>query len=71
MAISTYQVDSVIKAYSKQSRMKVKHNLPPDKETAQRYVDVVSLSTQNETRTDAYRKISYSLLDAILKEGGE
>ncbi len=69
MAISTYQVDSVIKAYSKQSRMKVRHNLPPEKESGQRYVDVVSLTAPQEARTDAYQKISYSLLDVILKDG--
>lgn len=70
MAISTYQVDSVIKAYNKQSRMKVMRNLPMDKESGQHYVDIVSLSTKDEARTSVYQNISYNLLDVILKNEG-
>ena len=70
MTISTYQVDSVIKAYSKQNRMKVKDALPQEKEQDKRYVDVVSLSADDAYKADAYKKISYSLLDVILRDEG-
>lgn len=67
MTISAYQVDNVIKAYSKQS----KKALPSDnlRESApDRYRDVVTLSSNDDIKTDAYQKISYSLLDVITKD---
>ncbi|MCE5282415.1 MAG: hypothetical protein LLG93_09970 [Deltaproteobacteria bacterium] len=67
MTISAYQVDNVIKAYSKQS----KKVLPSDnlrESTLDRYRDVVTLSGNDDMKTDAYQKISYSLLDVITKD---
>jgi hypothetical protein len=68
MAISPYQVDSVIKAYSKQNRIQVKNAILKDVGADNRFVDVVSLSTTESTRSDAYQKISYSLVDILLKD---
>lgn len=67
MTISAYQVDNVIKAYSRQSKT------GPRLESAQavtddRYRDVVTLSKSEDIKADAYRKISYSLLDVLLRE---
>jgi hypothetical protein len=65
MTISSYQVDNILKAYTKQSKIKawtVEENKKPEK-----YVDVVALSQDNK-KTEAFEKISYSLLDVILKE---
>ena len=67
MTISAYQVDNVIKAYSKQHKSSMRIEMPQD--TAQdRYRDVVVLSNSEDRKTDAYKKISYSLLDVLLKD---
>jgi hypothetical protein len=34
----------------------------------EKYTDVVSLSGSEERRADAYQKISYSLLDVIVRD---
>ncbi|MCL2669892.1 MAG: hypothetical protein FWE89_04335 [Syntrophaceae bacterium] len=68
MAISAYQVDSVLKAYSKQSKMRLRAN-PQEKQ-----MDIVSLTRSEEhsgeerSREDAYKKISYSLVDILVKD---
>jgi hypothetical protein len=66
MTISAYQVDNVIKAYNKQSKSKSRFDVQqlPSQE---RYTDVVTLSGKEDMKADAYRKISYSLLDVLLK----
>jgi hypothetical protein len=66
MTISAYQVDNVIKAYSKQSKPKLNAgvNRAPSQE---RFTDVVTLSNTEDTKAAAYKKISYSLMDVILK----
>ncbi|MDX9746656.1 MAG: hypothetical protein RBU31_08970 [Syntrophales bacterium] len=65
MTISTYQVDNVIKAYNRQSRQSVPSAGRREVGTAESHGDVVSLSGLD--RKEAYQKISYSLLDIILK----
>ena len=67
MSISPYQIDSVIKAYSKQNRIQVKNAALKDVEADNRFADVVSLSSTNTAKTDAYQRISYSLVDILLK----
>lgn len=67
MTISTYQVDNVIKAYNKQNRVNTRPSAPQGAKTDEQYVDMVSLST-NVDKKEAYQKISYSLLDVILKD---
>ncbi len=68
MTISPYQVNSILKAYSKQSKVKPQQatgNEPAKKEP---YVDVVSLSPDGENeKANVFNKISYSLLDIIVK----
>ena len=67
MTVSAYQVDNVIKAYSKQNktrlRLDTQQNMVQD-----RFRDVVTLSGSEDMRVDAYKKISYSLLDILLKD---
>ncbi|HOG16803.1 MAG: hypothetical protein A4E73_01755 [Syntrophaceae bacterium PtaU1.Bin231] len=70
MTISAYQVDSVIKAYNKQNKVKVCQPLTQEIARSDRYADTVSLSGKDERLADAYNKISYSVLDVILKEQG-
>jgi hypothetical protein len=66
MTISAYQVDRVIKAYSKQSKVRIR----PDAGSVasqDRYKDVVT-SDSKGLSADIYERISYNLLDTILKE---
>ena len=69
MTISMHHIYSVIKAYSKQNRMKMMDGLPQEMEKDRQYIDLVSLSTKDAVRTDIVKKISHSLLDVILKDG--
>ncbi len=67
MTISPYQVNSILKAYSKQSKIKPKEPVKSEAAMNGRYRDIVSLSSEGGDKTQAYNKISYSLLDIILK----
>jgi len=67
MTVSTYQVDNVIKAYNKQNRLNTRPSAVQGARKEAQYVDMVSLST-NVDKKEAYQKISYSLLDVILKD---
>lgn len=67
MTISAYQVDNVIKAYSKQYKARVCFETP-QAAAQDRYRDVVVLSDSEDIKTDAYKKISYSLLDVLLRD---
>ncbi len=67
MTISAYQIDNVLKAYNRQSKESAKPAPAQDApKTASRYADVVSLSSERE-KPEVFDKISYSLMDVILK----
>jgi hypothetical protein len=65
VTISSYQVDGIIKAYNKQSRLKVKSSIPQGNRE-DKYADVVTLSVGRGPSDAAYKAISYNLLDIIL-----
>ena len=65
MTISTYQVESVLKAYSKQTW--VQNRIPRKSEALNKYVDIVTLTSEGNKKED-YEKISYSLLDILPKQ---
>jgi hypothetical protein len=67
MTISAYQVDNVIRAYSRQSKAKLRLDIPQTAGQDSKYKDVVTLSGSEDMRVEAYKKISYSLLDVLLK----
>jgi len=69
MTISAYQVDNVIKAYSKQSKTRLRVDAPQNASQGS-YKDVVTLSGKEAMEADAYKKISYSLVDVLLKREG-
>ncbi len=69
MTISSYQVDNVLKAYTKQTKVKIKSDIAPQSAKGNVYNDVVSLSKQGSSKEDAFVKISYNLMDIILKNG--
>lgn len=64
MTISTYQVDSVIRAYSKQHRSRLKADFPGEA-TRDPQGDTVTISSNDQAKADFYAKVSYTLLDAI------
>lgn len=66
MTISAYQIDNILKAYSRQSKVSLKPMLSQNIAKTMRYSDVVSLSSEQEKR-GVYDKISYRLMDVILK----
>jgi len=68
MTISAYQVDNVIKAYSKQNKTRLRLDDVLQTTAQDRYRDVVKLSSSEDMKADAFKKISYSLLDILLRE---
>jgi hypothetical protein len=66
MTISTYQIDNILKAYSRQSKVSSQSAAQDASKASPRYADVVSLSPEQE-KPEVYDKISYSLMDVILK----
>jgi hypothetical protein len=67
MTISAYQVDNVIKAYSRQNNTRLRPDTPHAVGQDNQYKDVVTLSGNEDMKAEAYKKISYSLLDVLLK----
>jgi hypothetical protein len=67
MTISAYQVETVIKSYSKQSRGKI-HLDAGSFSSQDKYKDVVTLSSREGLTAATYSKISYNLVDALLKD---
>lgn len=65
MTISSYQVDSVLRVYTKQNRSAKTLVAKPDSEQA--YRDKVTLTAEESgKKAMAYDKISYNLLDILL-----
>jgi len=65
MTISSYQIDNVLKAYSKQNKIKAGTLPQPETANGGKYVDVVTLESTDKKAV--YDKISYSLMDILLK----
>ena len=62
MTISSYKVESVLRAYNKQGNAK---NAAIDKmNESERYQDTVTLSSTEDIK-NVYEKISYGLLDSL------
>jgi hypothetical protein len=68
MTISAYQIDSVISAYSKQNRVKTGRFSLQGGTDKGSPVEVVLISKRGIEEAEAYKKISHSLIDGILKE---
>lgn len=69
MNISSYQVENILKAYSKQDRVKVQQTAVKEVAGEDRYADTVSLSSGRD-KASIFNKISYSLADILLKGSG-
>jgi len=64
VTISTYQIESVLKAYSKQVR--VENRIQHKPKSLNKYADIVTLSSE-DNKKEAFDKISYSLIDILQK----
>jgi hypothetical protein len=65
MTVSSYQIDNILKAYSKHNKVKTSTSLQTDPLKEEKYVDVVTLDSSDKTAV--YDKISYSLMDVLTK----
>ena len=68
MTITPYQIDSVLNAYTKQSKLKVAQNTVRENVSENKYSDVVSLSHKEKNKAEEFDKISYNLRDVILNK---
>ena len=68
MAITSYQVDSVLNAYTKQNKIKISANVPKENVLAGKDKDDVSLSVKENSRAEDFDIISSNLRDVILKD---
>ena len=68
MTITAYQVNSVLNAYTRQSRVKIMPTASGEEGPDGKYRDIVSLSTKEANKDEELEKISYNLRDVILKE---
>jgi len=68
MTITAYQVDSVLSAYTRQSKVRIAPAESRDDGSNSTYRDIVSLSTKETEKAEVLDKISYSLRDVILKD---
>ena len=65
MTISSFRIESVIRLYTRQNNAKCSPS-PSGQDPDQPYGDRVTLVRETD-KTEAFEKISYSLLDIILK----
>lgn len=70
MTITSYQVDSVLNAYTKQNKMRISNVVPKENVPEGKYKDVVSLSGNDDGKAEAFDIISYTARDVILKDNG-
>ncbi|MEE9912649.1 MAG: hypothetical protein K4571_13125 [Deltaproteobacteria bacterium] len=68
MTITAYQVDSVINAYTRQSKVRISPTSPKEDGSEGQYRDIVSLSGKEANKAEELEKISYNLRDVILKD---
>jgi hypothetical protein len=68
MTITPYQIDSVLSAYTRQSKLRVSRNTAQGNAPEGKYTDVVSLSVKEENKAEEFDKISYNIRDVILKK---
>jgi hypothetical protein len=68
MVVSTYSVDSMINAYNKLQRVKVRPSVSSEGERKTKPADEVTLSQQGIEAADVYSKITNKLIDNILKD---
>ena len=68
MTVTAYQVDNILNAYIRQSRVKVQTPACREGEPAGNSRDIVTLSSKEANKAEELEKISYNLRDVILKD---
>ena len=68
MTVTAYQVNSVLNAYTRQSKIRISSDPANEKGSDGQYRDVVSLSVKQSNKAEELEKISYNLRDVILKD---
>lgn len=67
MTITSYQIDGMLKAYNKQSKSASSKTPGVNANKTLQTPDIVTLSAPQENKTEAFDKISYTLLDVLIK----
>jgi hypothetical protein len=70
MTISSYKVDSVIKAYNKQTQTPFKNHIQNGIRINKFHSDSVAISCAPVDKSATFEKISYNICDLILKSAG-
>ena len=68
MTITAYQVNSVLNAYTRQSKVRISSLASREDGADGQYKDVVSISTRDANKAEELEKISYNLRDVILRD---
>jgi hypothetical protein len=68
MTITSYQVNSVLNAYTRQSKVNISSEKSKESGGDDQYRDIVSLSVKEGDKAEEYEKISYKLRDVIMKD---
>lgn len=69
MAITSYQVDSVLNAYARKSKVSTSPLVSNEDGSDNQSRDVVVLSSDEDNKSEEFEKISYNLRDVLLKDG--
>ncbi len=69
MAITSYQVDSVLSAYARKSKVSTSPLVSNEDGSDSQSRDVVFLPSEEDNKSEEFEKISYNLRDVLLKDG--
>jgi hypothetical protein len=67
MAVRPYQINNVLNAYTRQSKIKISSSLSKENAAGKQFRDIVSLSVKDARKEEEIEKISYNLRDVLLK----
>jgi len=68
MAITSYQIDSVLNAYARKSKVKISPSVSKEDGPASQDRDVVIMPSKEENKSEEFEKISYNLRNVLLKD---
>jgi len=67
MAVTHNQINNVLNAYTRQSKIKISSSLSKENAAGKQFRDIVSLSVKDARKEEEIEKISYNLRDVLLK----
>ena len=68
MKITPYQVDNVLNAYAKKNKKKISEIVSKENTSDDKYKDVVSLDSKEDSKAEGDEIISHNIRDIILKD---